>query len=252
MKTAHYRSRLPLIKFLRLLCAIGEVATAIGLAFVVALIPLSEAKVAAGRESVAIYVPSGTFHLVFNVRFSSPSDSFQGYNAMPAGPGSMSFGPVRLRAPKDERPQDISFRDMEGSVSILKPDDAAKALAFLEWPFVSTLLFTSAVTVTLLELFRRMLRSVEEREVFTDANIRNLYKIGILLIFSGIVRLLLAGWLVSRMVAFVTQHFATQGMALESSSGGNLSAVLPGLMIIALAEVFRHGLALKEDSQLTI
>jgi hypothetical protein len=88
--------------------------------------------------------------------------------------------------------------------------------------------------------------------VFTDANIRNLYKIGILLIFSGIVRLLLAGWLVSRMVAFVTQHFATQGMALESSSGGNLSAVLPGLMIIALAEVFRHGLALKEDSQLTI
>jgi hypothetical protein len=54
------------------------------------------------------------------------------------------------------------------------------------------------------------------------------------------------------MAAYMASHLPAGKPVLETTVDGNLSSVVTGLMFLVLAEVFRHGLALKEDSSLTI
>ena len=136
--------------------------------------------------------------------------------------------------------------------TIMRPADAARALEYVRWPFILGILCTGATSVVILDLFRRMLGSVAKREVFTAENIRNVNRLGLLFIGASIAKLLLTGWLVTRFVAFVALSQMHGSAALKSFFEGDGSGIGIGLMIIVLAEVFRQGLALKEENQLTI
>jgi len=76
--------------------------------------------------------------------------------------------------------------------------------------------------------------------------------VGFLTILSGFFKLMAAGMLVHKMAAYMASHLPAGKPVLETTVDGNLSSVVTGLMFLVLAEVFRHGLALKEDSSLTI
>ncbi|HEY5079457.1 MAG TPA: DUF2975 domain-containing protein [Opitutaceae bacterium] len=141
---------------------------------------------------------------------------------------------------------------IEGVVTLERPDEAAEAMASAKWPFAFSAFCTGAASLAVLELFRRMLKSVEIGEVFTLSNIQNVRKVGILLVASCILKAVAAAWLVVRMSALVGPHMAGGRYSLESSSEGGLPGLATGLMILALAEVFRQGLKLKEESDLTI
>ena len=174
--------------------------------------------------------------------------------------GNISLGPMRLNPGpppfslnfRDASAQAVVIDDIEGIVTIKRPEKAAEVLASIKWPFLASMLCTGGAGLAILELLRRMFRSAERGEVFTAANIGNVRGIGFLLIASSILKLFTAAWLASRMAAYVMQHVAAGKMSVESSSEGNLSGLVTGLMILALAEVFRQGLTLKEDSRLTI
>ena len=98
-----------------------------------------------------------------------------------------------------------------------------------------------------------MLVSVERQEVFSPSNIRNVRTIGILLVVSAFLRSLASSWLAVRMAGIVTPFLAGGKVTLESSTeGGFLRGLATGLLILVLAEVFRQGLTLKEESDLTI
>ncbi len=245
---------------LSICCLVGEIAAALGFLAAIVMIPFSQTRVANGRESIRINVAHGTFDGGCNVLFGGSPNS-AGANSQPRGNasdirfGSLSIGPLRLRAerePEDSAAEDVSVQDVEGVVTIMHPANAALALAFVRWPFILSLLCTGATSVVLLDLFRRMLRSVAKREVFTTENLRNVYLLGILFIASSVAKLFLAGWLVNRFVAFVELSVPHGKAALESASDGDGSGIGIGLMILVLAGVFRQGLALKEDNQLTI
>jgi hypothetical protein len=249
---------LSLVRFLRRCCLACELFLAFGTLLTIAHMPFSEAMVANSRESVLITVPHGPFFvgcaLHFGAGSNSPAGPYQvGGNISDTGSGSLSIGPIRLRGRNDDTKDSvhgISIRGTEGVLTITQPGEAARALRFVRWPFILSIMCTGGTCVALLDLFRRMLRSVERHEVFTAGNIRNVYWIGFILIASSIAKHVLVGWLVSRTIAFVT---ALQPQAaLESSNGMEPFGIATGLMILAFAEILRQGLALKEENQLTI
>lgn len=250
--------RLPAI--LGICCLVSEILVGIGFLAAIVLIPYSQARVADGRESIRIIVPHNTFDVGCNVLFGDGSRSKDirdqpWSNVSYQGLGSLSVEPLSLRADevaRNDTPNEVLIQAIEDVVTIVQPANAARALEFVRWPFIFCLLCTGLTGVAILDLFRRMLGSIAKKEVFTAANIRNVNRLGILFIASSIAKMLLAGWLVHRFIAFVALSQPLGKSVLESSFEGNGSGVGIGLMILVLAGVFRQGLALKEDSQLTI
>jgi hypothetical protein len=245
----------PLIRFLYACCSLGEILAAVGFVVAIVIIPFSEKWVASGRERMAITVPRGTLNVGFKAQFGSPSSDgpdFVGSGSVrPVGPaGSLTFGPLHLKPSTNSGSAATSLLLTEGVLTIVQPEKAADALASIKWPFVFSISCSGIVTVAILELFRRLLKSVKAREVLTHANIRNVNGIGVILIASCIAKNAAEAWMVHRMITFAgSLPFAAQ---LESTSDGSGSGIAAGLLVLALAEVFRQGLVLKEENALTI
>jgi len=267
------KNNLSLIRFLYVLCIICEIAAAVGLVAVILMAPFSEAMVRSGRGNVGLYAGHGSLNWSFKVRLPYGSDSFIIYNGAESGVryapsegpgldpglGRVSFGPIRLRMEKGEFPmearnapdQTVAIDQIEGTMTFLRPELAAQALVSARWPFVAGMLCMGGIGLAVLDLLRRMLRSAKQREVFTSANIRNVQMVGFLVIAFGVLKPAAGAWLASRMIAFVAQHAATGNAIFDTYWQGDVSMAL-GLLIVALAEVFRQGLILKEENQLTI
>jgi|SRR5271157_4746668 len=267
------KTKLGYIKFLHVIFIICEVSAAIGLVAVLLLAPFLEAMVRSGRANVGLYAGHGSINWAFKIRLPYGTDSSISNEGAGLGAryprsenpgqepryGRMSFGPFLLHMGKGGFPMEtpnmkepsIAIDQIEGTVTFLQPEAAAQALASATWPFVAGMLCTGGVTLAILDLLRRMLKSVYRREAFSVANIRNVQAIGFLVMASAILKLAAGAWLVSRMAAFVAAHVATGKVFFESSSQSDVSLAM-GLLILALAEVFRQGLTLKEENQLTI
>jgi hypothetical protein len=106
------------------------------------------------------------------------------------------------------------------------------------------------------DLYRRMFRSVERRDVFTATNVRRMRWIGCLLILSGILMKLMVSWQATAEVAFARSNLATEGIsyfpAFGVGVGQCIHSIIAGLIVLALAEVFNQGILLKQDNDLTV
>jgi hypothetical protein len=243
-----------LVKVLRIGCLIGEIFGVLALLALLIIIPFSDKIVLQKGARFAIYTGiNRSLNLGYGVAFTSdptiPGSRF---------PGSVTFGPFRLLDEPADKPissvddHGISIENVEGMVVFRQPDTAAEALSFVKWPIVSGVFLADLTGLVILELFRRMLASAERGDVFTGENIRYVRYVGFLTILSGFFKLMAAGMLVHKMAAYMASHLPAGKPVLETTVDGNLSSVVTGLMFLVLAEVFRHGLALKEDSSLTI
>jgi hypothetical protein len=229
---------------LSICCLVGEIAASIGFLAAIALVPFAQSGVASGREGVHINVPRGAFE---GCTFQFGDRSKQS--------GGFSIGPLRLLAEEESghaAVQAVSIQDREGTVIIAQPASAAAALAYVRWSFILNLLCSGVTGVVILDLFRRMFGSVARREVFTAANVRNVYRLGILFIASSVAKMILAAWLVRRFIAFSALSLPQWSFSLNKSFEGDASGIGIGFMILVLAGVFYQGLALKEDNELTI
>jgi hypothetical protein len=259
-----------LIKTLKIFCVLSEIIIGLGLVAMVVSIPFSESMVDSRHANMGLFVINGTPAWSFYARLprsTSGSISYTGgttafTEGLPVPNselGDISVGPFRMNedegayraTSKDIKPQAIVIDHIEGTVTFKRPENATQILASIKWPFVVTMLCTGCASLAILELLRRMFKSVERGEIFSAANIQNVRAIGFLLVTSSILKFIAVGWLVDRMATYVTQHVAGK-MTLASTYEGNLSGLGTGFVILALAEVFRQGLRLKEDTQFTI
>jgi len=266
------KPRLNLIKCLHVLCIIGEAAAAVGVAAFLAVAPLLESAVRDGRAQVGIYAGHGSLSWSFKVRLANGHHVSVGFGSIDSGVrvssggdlpavdyGRMSFGPVGLgpepAAASSERrasrESPVAVNPTEGTATFLDPETAARAVAIARWPLIVGVLGAGGAGLAVIDLLRRMLRSACRAEVFTGANIRRVQAVGYLLIASSIVKFAAGVWLGGLISVFLLRHAGAGWASVLTSTQGDVS-LLPGLLIVALAEVFRQGLALKEEGQLTI
>jgi hypothetical protein len=262
--------KLSLIKTLKGFCLIGEIFVAIGLFAMLVSIPFSESMINNHRANIGLFVVNGSPDWMYFTRLPGSTDGTVAYagqtytltDGSPVGMpnlGTVSVGPFRINADEglfrsvsqDLKAQAVSINNIEGTVTFQRPETAAEILATIKWPFIATMLCTGGVALAVLDILRRMFKSVQQGETFTVANIRNVRCIGYLLVASSVLKFAGVAWLVSRMTAYVSQHVAGK-MAFNTAPQGNFAGLGTGLVILALAEVFRQGLKLKEDAQFTI
>lgn len=123
------------------------------------------------------------------------------------------------------------------------------------------LMFTLFYAV-LFDLLRRLFRNVVRGDSFTRNTLRLVQVIGLALVVFSFVSAAAEGWFYFALTDYLTHH-ATATLAgspvpgnsfdFNSENGGLFNSLfLTGLLVLALSEVFRQGLVLKNENDLTV
>ena len=117
----------------------------------------------------------------------------------------------------------------------------------------------------LFELLRRLFRNVGRGDSFSPGTIRLVQMVAALLIVSSFVLAFVQDLLGAAVISYLTQHavITVSGTQLHLPASHfqmfprhhlpfNSGLFFAGLLVLALSEVFRQGLALKKESELTI
>jgi hypothetical protein len=126
------------------------------------------------------------------------------------------------------------------------------------------LLIKMVFLVALFELLRRLFRNVGRGDSFTPQTIRLVQGIGFSLIVFWFLASIAEGWFAYAAWDYIAQHtqIAVSGAPITLPPAGDHRwfgnirifdwVLFSGLLVLALAEVFRQGLALKRDADLTV
>jgi hypothetical protein len=194
----------------------------------------------------------------------------------PELPPDARFGPVNGKFlgqpasfvvhPVSEGPAEpaLELRAFSGNVAVTV-NRAAGAVRLFNTYGLPLLLVYAVFFTALFELLRRLFRNVGRGESFSPQSVRLVQIVGGSLIVFAFVTAIAESWLAYAMYDYLEQYtlFAISGtpvqlppanrppwLGYESPFGS--SEFLTGLLILALAEVFRQGLALQHDNELTI
>lgn len=113
---------------------------------------------------------------------------------------------------------------------------------------VVVLIAVLALIMWVLGQLRAVFRTLSAGKPFVAANATRIRRIGYAVIFGEIVRATLA-YVGTR---YATTYFSIQGVRFEARADLNVVAIICGLIILVIAEVFREGTRLDEEQSLTV
>ena len=157
----------------------------------------------------------------------------------------------------------LSARAFNGNVT-MTVDKPAGAIELLKRYGLPLLLIYAVFFAALFELLRRLFRNVGRGESFKPQSVRLVQVVGGALIIFSLISAVGESWFAHAMYAYLTEHtqFAISGTSVRLPPAVNTQLVvrlpfgspvfLSGLLVLALAEVFRQGLALQRESDLTV
>jgi len=158
----------------------------------------------------------------------------------------------------------LDLRAFGGNVAVTV-NRAAGAVRLFNAYGLPVLLVYAIFFAALFELLRRLFRNVGRGESFSPQSVRLVQIVGGSLIAFAFVAAIAESWFTYAMYDYLEQYtqIAISGtpvqlppadrppwLGYESPFGS--SRFLAGLLVLALAEVFRQGLALQRDNELTI
>lgn len=129
--------------------------------------------------------------------------------------------------------------------------------ALVRWRFFLCDAVDYLFLILLFDLLWQLCGNVERGEVFTERNIRLIRYLGLAILGFQAVSLVAGGFYARMASEFIRQHVVAEGIRMNSSWVINLVSInqgliITGVLVLLLAEVFRQGLALKMENELTV
>jgi len=113
---------------------------------------------------------------------------------------------------------------------------------------VSLVVVMFAFLLWVLSQLRYVFRSLSAGVPFAADNARRIRWVGIAVIAGEVARTVIVYFWSS----YLSQHFTANGLNFTAMADFNVSAVLSGLVILVISEVFREGTRLQDEQSLTI
>lgn len=149
---------------------------------------------------------------------------------------------------------------------VLSVSDAHNFIELLKHYGLPLVILNMVFFTVLFDLLRRMFRNVGRGESFTQRTLRLVQFIGASLLVFSLVEAAAEGWFQFAVLNYLSQHavLVISGTAVHlppmheftMSDGGSFPFGTPifftGLLVLALSEVFRQGLVLKSENDLTV
>jgi hypothetical protein len=159
-------------------------------------------------------------------------------------PVSFSVDPQALpvRAPSLDI-NDAQIQHVRGTVKFSPPPETSMVVSVL-----LGLVVMFALALFIVGQLRAVLRTLRDGRPFVPANARRIRWIGWAVIGGEVGRALI----MYSSNSFVMTHFSASGLQFDARPDVNVFTLIHGLIILAIAEVFRAGTLLDEDQSLTI
>lgn len=158
----------------------------------------------------------------------------------------------------------LTMRAFSGNVAMNVREPAAAVEVFKAYG-LPVLLVYALFLAALFELLRRLFRNVGHGESFTAQSVRLVQIVGVSLIVYALVSAVVENWFAYAMYGHLAEHteilISGTPVQLPPAQRPPLfgfdapvlsSGFLAGLLVLALSEVFRQGLALQRDNELTV
>jgi hypothetical protein len=130
--------------------------------------------------------------------------------------------------------------------------------AAIRWTLLPHVMLGFIFTWVFFGLLRNLCARVEQGEIFSEANLRSIRNLGILLVSWSLADGFMQFWSACRLGGYLAEHALVTGLnatitgelaPLNRLGFGNL---ITGLLVLLIAEAFRQGLALKKENDLTV
>lgn len=192
----------------------------------------------------------------------------------PSLPAGTHFGPlpvdfggqpgtVELRAVNGD--SDFTVTALRGSI-VLFVSKAGGLIEVAKYHGLPLILIGAIFLAVLFDLLRRLFRNVGRGDSFTRQSVYLVQIIGASLILYSLVSSFAEAWFFRAMLSYLAEHAvltisgnqlhlpAPQGIALWRGHGFPFGSPVffSGLLVLALSEVFRQGVALKNEHDLTV
>jgi hypothetical protein len=191
----------------------------------------------------------------------------------PKLPPNIHFGPTKVFI--QHEPAIVAIAPENGDLRLdltafrgtvhMSMDHGGGFIELLKHDGLPLVLLNILFLTALFELLRRLFRNVGRGESFTPHTLRLVQILGFGLLVFSLVAAAGEGWFNGAVQTYLAQHTAItiSGVALHVPpsetlhfSGGNFPFGTPlffsGLLVLALSEVFRQGLMLKRENDLTV
>ncbi len=169
-------------------------------------------------------------------------------------------GTVVLRAAGGD--SDFTVTALRGSLTLFV-EKAGGLIEVVKHYGLPVMLIYSLFLVILFDLLRRLFRNVGRGESFSRQSVYLVQGLGASLIVYSLVSAFAESWFVHAAYTYLAQHAvvtvsgtslrlpAPHGISMPHGTGGS-PVFFSGLLVLALSEVFRQGLALKNENDLTV
>ncbi len=157
----------------------------------------------------------------------------------------------------------LSMQAFKGNIA-MRVDKPAGVVELLKRYGLPLLLIYAIFFTALFEVLRRLFRNVGRGDSFTPQSVRLVQVVGGSLIVFSILSALGESWFAHAMYSYLTEHMqiAISGTLVHLPPVGHMRlfgrfpfgspVFFSGLLVLALAEVFRQGLVLQRDNDLTV
>jgi hypothetical protein len=166
-------------------------------------------------------------------------------------------------------PGELLLRDSSGSPSIVitglkavvSGTSDAGLVRLARFYFLPAGVFYALFAAVQFDLLRRLFRNVEQGASFTPQTIRLVRYVGFSLVIAAAISAVAEAYASQVLLDYLCQHVSTPALRWGGTRGWNAiwtaaSGVSPiflcGLLVLALSEVFRQGLELRNDCDLTV
>lgn len=187
----------------------------------------------------------------------------------PSLPPGTHFGPTNVDIMGEpgtfvmQSNSDVTLTTLRGTV-ILSVQGAGGFIEVLKHYGLPLILIKAIFLTVLFDLLRRLFRNVGRGESFTPQSIRLVQAVGLSLIVFSIAMAFAGDWFLHAVYAYLAQHAtatisgttihlpASHEITISSEDAIGGPTFFSGLLVLALSEVFRQGLVLKRENDLTV
>jgi hypothetical protein len=162
---------------------------------------------------------------------------------------------------------EVRFRRLQGTL-MLTAAASPELTSLVQWNALLEFIVVGAFGVAVVHLLWRVCQQIERGEIFTDLTFARVRMLGGLMTIGSCVVSAAQSWMNYRIGMYVERKISFTGLAFEASGQpsrftGTFVDILrhgtfdadsffTGLIILVMAEVFRRGLALQRDNDLTV